>query len=275
MFQTPSQFFRAFGLSIAIVVSVSLLGGCAYEYADEAEYVEQPVEDLYSRALVQLRNGQFLEASAGFDEVERQHPYSVWATRAQIMGAYSLYSNNSYEEAVAALDRFIQLHPSNKDIPYAYYLRALCFYERISDVSRDQGMTREAMKTLRQLIGRFPNGKYAKDARIKLELTLDHLAGKQMDIGRYYMRRGQYLAAVNRFKIVIDDYQTTTHVPEALHRMAESYTALGMREEARKTAAVLGHNFPGSEWYMDSYALVEGGNARGENGQEEHWWKFW
>ena len=146
------------------------------------------------------------------------------------MGAYSLYSNNSYEEAVAALDRFIQLHPSNKDIPYAYYLRALCFYERISDVSRDQGMTREAMKTLRQLIGRFPNGKYAKDARIKLELTLDHLAGKQMDIGRYYMRRGQYLAAVNRFKIVIDDYQTTTHVPEALHRMAESYTALGMRK---------------------------------------------
>lgn len=266
---------RRFASLSLFLLSGLMLSACEYEYVDDAAYVERPVEILYNSALNRLQNGQFEEAAIGFEEVERQHPYSVWATKAQIMAAYSLYSNNNYDEAVVALDRFIQLHPSNKDVPYAYYLRALSFYERISDVSRDQGMTKQAMKTLRELVDRFPTSQYARDAKVKIELTLDHLAGKEMDIGRYYMRRAQYLSAINRFKIVVEDYQTTTHVPEALHRMTEAYTALGMKQEAEKTAAVLGHNFPGSEWYIDGYALVEGVNVRDENVQEKPWWKLW
>src|SRR5882724_9825494 len=220
--------------------------------------VERPVEDIYNTAMDKFNGGNYKGAATDFDEVDRQHPYSVWATKAQVMGAYALYESQKYDEAVVALDRFIQLHPGNRDTAYAYYLKGLCYYIQITDVGRDQKVTEQALKSLDEVIRRFPDSRYARDARLKIDLTRDHLAGKEMEIGRYYERQGQYLAAINRFRRVIDSYQTTTHVPEALHRLTESYLALGVVEEARSSAAVLGHNYPGSEWYQDSYALLTG-----------------
>ena len=258
-------------LAIALGLA-ALLAACA---AEEPKYVEKPVEELYNTAVDLMQQQEFTKAAKAFDEVERQHPYSVWATKAQLMAAYSHYQKNAYDDAIIALDRFIQLHPSHVDVPYAYYLKALCYYEQISDVGRDQKMTDLAAKALQDLITRFPTSKYARDAGLKLDLTRDHLAGKEMEIGRYYQNQKQYLAAINRFKLVIDSYQTTTHVPEALHRLVETYEALGLVDDARKTAAVLGHNFPGSEWYIDSYELVEGQPIREKTVQKGPWyWPF-
>jgi outer membrane protein assembly factor BamD len=225
---------------------------------DEPGYVERPVGELYNTAMDALLAEEYEEAAGLFDEVERQHPYSTWASKAQLMAAYAHYQDNQYTEAVNALDRFIELHPGNRDIAYAYYLRGLCYYEQISDVRRDQSMTLQARDALREVTNRFPDSTYARDAELKLDLTEDHLAGKEMTVGRYYLRKGHYLAAINRFKQVIEEYQTTTHVPEALHRLVESYMRLGVVDEARATAAVLGHNYPGSKWYADSYELLTG-----------------
>lgn len=267
-----------------------MASGCATG-VEKKEYVEEPVEDLYNAAIDHMQIGEFSKSTAKFDEVERQHPYSVWATKAQLMAAYAYYQANRYDEGIVALDRFIQLHPANKDISYAYYLKALSYYEQISDVARDQKMTQLALASLQELISRFPNSKYSRDAKLKLDLTYDHLAGKEMEIGRYYHSQGQYLGAINRFKIVVDKFQTTTHVPEALHRMTEGYFALGLPSEARKTAAVLGHNYPGSEWYIDSYQMMENKIVRvsgtgirkkvdietGEIGESEKpaWYELW
>lgn len=239
----------------------------------EPEYVERPVDEIYNEALNVLQEGDYELAAIMFDEVERQHPYSTWATKAQLMSAYSYYQDDAYDSAVVALERFIQLHPSSPDVPYAYYLKALCYYEQISDITRDQKMTELALQTLAELVKRFPGSKYAKDAKLKLDLTRDHLAGKEMEIGRYYLKQGHHLAAINRFKSVIDTYQSTTHVPEALHRLAEAYIALGIELEAQKVAAVLGHNFPGSEWYVDAYQLVEGKLV--EPKEDDPWYRLW
>ena len=179
-----------------------------------------------------------------------------------------------YDEAIIALDRFISIHPSNKDVSYAYYLKALCYYEQISDVGRDQQMTRLALKALREIVARFPDSKYSRDAAVKIDLTRDHLAGKEMAIGRYYENQGLYLGAINRYKNVIDNFQTTTHVPEALHRLTESYLSLGLIEQAKQMASVLGHNFPGSEWYIDSYEMVEGKEIRKKEKKGRWYWPF-
>ena len=234
-----------------------LLSGCAA--SEDDPYSEGAVERLYTAALNLLQAEDFEEAALAFDEVERQHPYSIWATKAQLMAAYSYYQHNAYDDAVVAIDRFVALHPSNRDVPYAYYLKSLSYYEQISDVGRDQQMTRLALKSMQDLVTRFPQSKYARDAEIKIDLTRDHLAGKEMEIGRYYETQRRYLAAINRFKVVLEYYQTTTHVPEALHRLTESYQAIGLVDEARKTAAILGYNFPGNQWYTDSFEIVEGG----------------
>jgi outer membrane protein assembly factor BamD len=233
-----------------------LLSACAGNGVDEEEYVERPVNDLYNTALDELNNGNNTRAAAAFQEVERQHPYSQWATRGQIMAAYAFYKANEYDQAIDAARRFIDLHPGHKDVPYAYYLVGISYYDRISDVGRDQKMTELAYKSFDELIRRFPDSTYGRDAKLKAELAEDHLAGKEMDVGRYYQRKGKFVAAANRFKSVVDDYQTTTHVEEALHRLTEVYLALGVREEAVKSAAVLGHNYPASAWYRDSYALL-------------------
>lgn len=239
------------------------------------EYVEQPVTTLYDDAAKLIDGKNYEGAAKAFDEVERQHPYSEWATKAQLMSAYSWYQARKYDDAIIALDRYIQLHPGNKDVSYAYYLKALCYYDQISDVKRDQKITQQSFDALDEVIKRFPDSEYSKDAKLKRDLAFDHLAGKEMDIGRYYLRQGQYIAAINRFQKVITDYQTTTHVPEALYRMAEAYTSLGLVEEAKNAAAVLGYNFPGSEWYQISYWLVEMGQSRGTGGKSKWFgWSF-
>ena len=245
---------------LAIRAAICLvLAACG---SDEEVYVERKVDVLYNTAVNSLEAREFKDAARKFEEVERQHPYSVWAIKAKLMAAYSNYQANQYDEAIIGLDRYIRLHPGNRDIPYAYYLKALSFYERISDVARDQKITEQALDALTEVVRRFPESKYARDAELKIDLARDHLASKQMDIGRYYHERGHYLAAINRFRRVIDNYQTTTHVPEALHRLVEAYTALGVIDEARKVAAVLGHNYPGSDWYLDSYAVAAGSDLR-------------
>jgi outer membrane protein assembly factor BamD len=241
---------------LALLLGAVTVTACSGNTDDKPAYVERPVHELYNQATNALEKRNFEVAAKLFDEVERQHPYSLWATKAQLMAGYAFYEANLYDDALVAINRFIQLHPGNKDIPYAYYLRALSYYEQISDVSRDQGITRNALASLQDIVRRFPNSKYSRDARLKLDLTRDHLAGKEMAVGRWYLRQREYLAAINRFRQVVDNYQTTSHIPEALHRLSEAYSALGLTGEARQVASVLGHNYPGSEWYTDSYALV-------------------
>lgn len=265
-----SNHYRAIGLgTIACsVVLVLLLSACADDTT--GGYTERPVEELYNGAMTEMEGGNNLAAALMFDEVERQHPYSVWATKAQLMSAYAYYRQAKYDEAIIGLDRFIQLHPGHRDVAYAYYLKSLCYYEQISDVGRDQKMTDFALKTMEELVTRFPDTSYARDAKLKIDSTRDHLAGKEMEIGRYYLNRKQPLAAVNRFRSVVENYQTTSHVPEALHRLTESYLALGVPSEAQASAAVLGYNFPGSKWYEDSYALLAGAHLEPKR-DEKSW----
>jgi outer membrane protein assembly factor BamD len=245
---------------LALALAMTLAGCGSTDEVDPS--AGRPVQEIYNNAVDALEAKNYILAAKLFDDVEREHPYSVWATKAQLMAGFSHYQASQYDEAVIAIDRFIQLHPGNRDIAYAHYLKALSYYEQISDVVRDQGTTENARAALNEVIRRFPNSRYARDATLKLDLTHDHLAGKEMEIGRYYLTREHYLAAINRFRRVIDDYQTTSHVPEALHRLVESYSALGIEDEARKVAAVLGHNFPGSEWYIDSYTIATGEDVR-------------
>ncbi len=212
-----------------------------------------PVETLYNNGVDALNAKNYKVATKQFDNVEQYYPYSSWATNAQLMHGYSEYLQNHYSEAIPVLDRFIQLHPTNRDIAYAYYLRALSYYEQIADIQRDQKGTQQAMTALQEVSNRFPDSAYARDAQLKVDLCRDHLAGKEMEIGRYYEQQHLYTAAINRFQRVVDDYQTTNHVPEALHRLTEIYLMLGLTEQAKTTAAVLGHNYPGNRWYADSY----------------------
>src|ERR1700674_5575084 len=244
---------------VAAILLMLALASCSSS-KDEA-YIEKPVDDLYNKAMDALVDENYTTAAKTFDQVESQHPYSAWATKSQLMGVYSLYEDGKYDDAIIAADRFIQLHPGHRDVAYAYYLRAICYYMQITDVGRDQHTTELALKSLDDVVRRFPDSKYARDAKLKLDFTRDHLAGKEMEIGRYYLKRQEYLAAINRFKRVIDNYQTTTHVPEALERLVECDLALGLTREAKANAAVLGYNYPGSHWYGDAYALVTGGAA--------------
>lgn len=247
-----------------LVVLATGLTACGGNSDNEIEYVETPVEDLYNDAVDMLEQGRWADATVRFDEVERQHPYSVWARRAMLMSSFTHYQNNEYQEAILAAQRFISLHPGHRDVAYAYYLVGICYYEQIRDVGRDQQITQQAMATLGEVVRRFPNSEYARDARLKIDLTRDHLAGKEMEVGRWYQRREELNAAINRFRTVITDYQTTSHVPEALHRLVECYLALGLDDEAVATAAVLGYNYPGDRWYADSYRLLQNRNLEPE-----------
>jgi outer membrane protein assembly factor BamD len=246
-------------VSLALGVSVSLASGCATAGGKKGDtrYVARDVNTLYNAAKAKLDNGQYEIAAALFDEVERQHPYSPWARRAQLMSAFSYYMGNKYTESIASSRRFLSIHPGNKDAGYAYYLIGLSYYEQISDVTRDQKITQQALAALGEVQRRFPNSRYASDAGLKIDLVNDHLAGKEMEIGRFYERRALWLAANLRFRAVADKYQTTTHAPEALFRLTESYLAMGVPDEAKKAAAVLGANYPGSKWYERAYALMQ------------------
>jgi len=244
--------------AVLLLTAVLAVAGCAGgKKKEKFAYVERPVETLYQSATDELERHRYDTAISYFEEVERQHPYSSWARRAMLMKAFAYYQGNDYEEAITAVDQFIALHPGNKDAGYAYYLRAMCFYERIRDVGRDQEYTNDAVAALNDVIRRYPNTEYARDARLKLDLTNDHLAGKEMYIGRFYLKENKHIAAINRFKTVVTKYQTTSHVPEALHRLVEAYLELGIVDEARAAAAVLGYNYPGSRWYQFSYQLLE------------------
>jgi outer membrane protein assembly factor BamD len=243
---------------LAVALAGSLAACSSREKEQRLQYQEQPVEQLYNRAADLVDQRRWAEAATAFEEVERQHPYSSWARRSMLMTAYAKYQSNQYDEAIEAARRFITLHPGNEGAPYAYYLIALCNFEQIMDVGRDQKTTELTLDALNDVVRRFPQSDYARDARLKIDMTYDQLAGKEMEVGRFYLNREQHLSAVNRFKKVVDDphLQTTSHVPEALHRLVEAYLSLGLVEEAQKTAAVLGHNFPGDKWYQRTYALM-------------------
>ncbi|MDE8650116.1 outer membrane protein assembly factor BamD [Novosphingobium album (ex Liu et al. 2023)] len=246
-------------LLAAATGAIVLTAGCAGKGGanKDTAYVARDVDTLYMAAKDRLDRGQTKQAAALFDEVERQHPYSPWARRAQLMSAFSYYAARDYTKATQAAQRFLSIHPGNKDAPYAYYLIAVCYYEQISDVTRDQKITLQAKQALTEVMRRYPGTTYASDAKLKLDLVDDHLAGKEMTIGRYYERSGKWLAATLRFRNVVDDFQTTSHAPEALFRLVESYLSLGIPEEAQKSAAVLRANYPDSKWYRRAYELME------------------
>ena len=245
--------------ALAFVLLLPLLSGCGdSEKQDGTTVPVAPVEDMYNNGLDALNARRFSSAEDQFAAVQQNYPYATWAVSAQLMQGYTQYLRNHYTDAIGTLDRFIQLHPAHRDAAYAYYLRALSYYEQIADIQRDQHGTEQAMNALRDVVNRFPESPYARDAKLKIDLCVDHLAGKEMDVGRWYEKQHLYEAAIGRFQKVVNDYQTTNHVAEALHRLTEVYLILGLKDEARKTAAVLGHNYPGSEWYSDSYAALVG-----------------
>ena len=229
---------------------------CSSKKIEEIEYVEREVDEIYNSAIDLMNNERFISAAEEFNEVERQHPYSIWATRAQIMSAYVKYKIQDYDIAIGAAQRYIDLHPGADDVDYAYYLIALCYYERINDVKRDQSYTVQALNSFKNLNNRFPNSIYIRDANLKIDLINDHLAGKEMDVGRTYLKLNNYIAAINRFKNVVDLYSKTSHVPEALARLTELYLYLGIYDQAKIYAAVLGHNYNNNKWYKYSYELL-------------------
>jgi len=240
-----------------LALALPLLPGCGGGSHSNQAAVDgpaPPVETLYNNGLDAVNSQRFQSAEDQFNLVEQDYPYSAWAAKAQLMQGYSQYLQNHYTQAIGTLDRYVQLHPSSPDTAYAYYLRALCYYEQIEDVQRDQQSTSEAMTALQLVVDRYPDTAYARDARLKIDLARDHLAGHEMSIGRWYENQHLYEAALGRFQRVVADFQTTNHVPEALHRMVEIYLRLGMRDAAMKTASVLGYNYPGNPWYADTYA---------------------
>ena len=252
----PSKLTRSAILLLACAAIVPAAGCAGKKAKTDTAYIARDVNTLYALAKETLDKRQYEDAAKLFDEVERQHPYSTWARRAQLMSAFSYYLAEKYPEAVSSAQRFLTIHPGNKDAPYAHYLIAMSYYQQISDVTRDQSVTAQAQQAFGELIRRYPDSRYASDARLKQDLINDHLAGKQMEIGRYYQRSGKWLAASLRFREVVENFQTTNHTPEALERLVECYLQLGIPQEAQKAAAVLGRNYPGSEWYHRAYALI-------------------
>ncbi|HEY3637546.1 MAG TPA: outer membrane protein assembly factor BamD [Rhizomicrobium sp.] len=253
---------------LAALAGAFLLGGCSWLGLDDnsddadAKYVERPVEQIYNDAWKQIKNKNWNDAAKQFDEVERQHPYSAWARRAMLMSAFCYYQANKYTDAISTADQYIQLHPGSHEVAYAFYLKAMSLYEQITDTGRDQTNTEGALTALQDVVQRFPDTEYARDASLKIDLTLDHLAGKEMEVGRYYLFRQDYIGAINRFRTVVERYQKTSQVAEALERLTEAYYALGVYREAQTAAAVLGANYPGSPWYQDAYDLLVTNNMK-------------
>jgi outer membrane protein assembly factor BamD len=234
------------------------LAGCAHGNKSKLDtaYVARDVSSLYTAAKKSMDQGDYEQSAKLFDEVERQHPYSIWARRAQLMSAFNYYLAKKYPQAISSAQRFLTIHPGNAEAPYAQYLIGMSYYQQIDEVTRDQSTTQQASDAFGELIRRYPDTRYAADARLKMDLISDHLAGKEMEIGRFYQRSGQWLAATYRFRTVVDQYQTSTQTPEALERLVECYLALGVPEEAQKAGAVLGRNYPETYWYRQSLKLL-------------------
>ena len=241
---------------VACIVALALAGCAGKAKRPKLVYEERPVELLYATGADRLDRGLWNQAVDYFQEVERQHPYSEWSRRAILMTAYAHYQANNYAEAIGDADRFISLYPGNPAATYAHYLKAICYFEQIVDVGRDQAATGQALANLQEVVQRYPRTEYAADARLKIDMVNDQLAGKEMTIGRWYLRQGDTIAALGRFRAVIDRYQTTSHAPEALYRLVEAYLTLGLAEEAKRNGAVLGFNYPGDAWYGDAYELL-------------------
>lgn len=245
----------------AIVLSAVLLSGCGDRSGSMGRQAldKFTAEDIYKRGEYELENNRKpKEAVYYFSEVERLYPYSDWAKRALIMHAYAQHKAGNFEEARGAAQRFIDAYPGDDDMAYAKYLLALSYYDQIDDVGRDQGVTFQALQALREVIEQYPSSEYAKSAILKFDLAFDHLAGKEMEIGRYYLKQGHYAASINRFRVVVEQYQTTTHTPEALMRLTEAYLSLGLTDEAQTAGAILGHNFRSSPFYQDAYNQLRG-----------------
>jgi len=262
---TPPARLSTRPVLLILCLAAPLLNACGSD-KNKDKGPAPPVEVLYNNGLDALGDKRYTTASDQFTSLEQNYPFSSWAVNAQIMQGYSLYLQNKYTDAIGVMDHFIQLHPAHRDIAYIYYLRALSYYEQIGDIKRDQKGTEQAMLALQEVVTRFPNSSFASDARLKIDLCRDHLAGAEMEVGRYYQKQHLYQAAIGRFQKVVDEYQTTAHVPEALSRLVEIYLSLGLRDQAKKTAAVLGYNDPGSDWYQDSYnKLAAAGEVSGAN----------
>lgn len=255
---------------VVMLAGTFLLAGCSWLGLDSssddtnADYVERPVEQIYNDAWAKIKTHDWLDAAKQFAEVERQHPYSVWARRALLMSAFCYYQANKYSDAITTADDYIELHPGSHEVAYAFYLKAMSLYEQITDTGRDQSNTEQALTALQDVVQRFPNTEYARDASLKVDLTLDHLAGKEMEVGRYYLVRHDYVGAINRFRTVVERYQKTPQIAEALERLTEAYYAMGVYDEAKNAAAVLGANYPGSPWYQDAYDLLVTNNLKPE-----------
>jgi outer membrane protein assembly factor BamD len=260
--------FGAFVWLAALGALAAPLGGCAGLFGDDKQALipDEPADKLYNEGLTLLNKKEYDDAAKKFEEVDRQHPYSEWARKSLLMSAFAYYETGKHEETIQSARRYVALHPGSPDAAYAQYLMASAYFDQIPDVTRDQARTERAMQSLDEVVRKYPETEYAESARRKLEIARDQLAGKEMQIGRYYLEKRNYTGAINRFKSVVTQYQTTRHIEEALMRLTESYMALGIVGEAQTAAAVLGHNFPDSRWYKDAYTLVQtGGQPPAEN----------
>ena len=245
------NYFRYF----VILIFVLTISACSGKKKDEAEHVGPP-EEVYNLGMQKIQERSYKKAVEDFEKIEQNYPFSEWATRGKIMSAYASYRATDYDDAIIKLDSFIKVHPGNSNAAYAYYLRALSYYDRITDIARDQRVTEEAQQSLKEVVARFPDTEYGRDAKLKLDLVTDHLAGKEMEIGRFYLKQHAYVAAIARFRTVVEKFQTTSHVEEAMHRLVEAYYALGEKDQAEKYASVLGYNYPYGKWYKRSYELL-------------------
>jgi outer membrane protein assembly factor BamD len=248
------------GIAAAVLLSAILLGACGNknDTIGSAELESYTAEEIYQRGEYELERGKADQAAQYFGEIERLYPYSEWAKRALIMQAFSLHKDSNYPDSRAAAQRFIDFYPADEDAAYAQYLLALSYYDQVDEVGRDQGLTFQALQALRSVIEQYPDSEYARSSVLKFDLAFDHLAAKEMEIGRYYLKRKNYAAAINRFRVVVEQFQTTSQTPEALHRLVEAYLSLGLTDEAQTAGAILGYNFQSTEWYQDSFALLTG-----------------
>lgn len=263
-FATALQASRFAMLASVVVMPLGLAACASTDDVDLATYVEktEPADVIYNQGLANLNAGRLTEASKKFAAVDRQHPYTEWARKSLVMGAFTSYRQGQYDDAVSAAKRYAQLYPSSEEAAYAQYIIGLSYFRQIKDVTQDQKESRRAIEAMQEVVDRWPTSEYVEDAQAKIRFARDQLAGKEMQVGRYYLERREYIAAAKRFRYVVEVYSNTRHVEEALARLTETYLALGLASEAQTAAAVLGHNYPDSQWYKDSFKLLQNGGLQ-------------
>lgn len=258
-------------LLLAVLLATTMLTACSGGAKPEGELTGS-VGQLYNDGMDNIQKKKYAQAVHNFEELDRQYPYSGWATRGQIMTAYAQMKNEDYDDSIATIESFIKMHPGHQNLAYMYYLAGINHYNQMTDVNRDQSETQDALDAFNEVVNRFPQSPYARDAKLKITLCTDHLAGKEMTVGRYYQGQNLHLAAINRFSTVVQTYQTSSQTPEALYRLTESYLSLGVTDEALRAASILGYNYPGSEWYTKAYDLLTK-QKLAPAGEKESWAK--